>query len=117
MPRSRIRILNIKETMPTVEEARKMLIAELQMAKQSGIAAIKLIHGYGSTGVGGALRPALRRSLLLRKKEGLVSKIIFGEKWSIFEHDTRYALERYPELRDSDLDRSNEGITIVLLRD
>jgi hypothetical protein len=36
---------------------------------------------------------------------------------SIFEHDTRYALERYPELRDSDLDHSNEGITIVLLRD
>jgi DNA-nicking Smr family endonuclease len=68
--------------MPTVEEARKMLIAELQSAKQSGIAATKLIHGYGSTGAGGALRPALRKSLLRRKKESLVSQIIFGEKWA-----------------------------------
>ena len=42
--------------------------------------------------------------------------VIFGEKWSVFEEDARYAMERCPELKsDRDLNRSNEGITIALL--
>jgi hypothetical protein len=54
--------------------------------------------------------------LLRRKKEGLVTRVIFGEKWDIFEEDSRYAIERCPDLRsDRDLNRSNEGITIAVL--
>ncbi len=115
MSRRSVTVLNIEETMPTVEQARKILIAELQSAKQSGAVALKLIHGYGSSGVGGALRSALRKSLLLRKREGLISIVIFGEKWSIFEAETRSLLDRYPELRhDPDLDHDNKGITLAI---
>lgn len=107
--------LNIEAGLPTVDEARLLLLAELRQAKQSGILAVKIIHGYGSTGKGGVLRGALRTSLLRRKKEGLVTRVIFGEKWSVFEEDARYAIERCPELRhDRDLNRSNEGITIAV---
>ena len=107
--------LNIEAGLPTVDEARQLLIANLRQAKQNGVVAVKIIHGYGSTGKGGALRGALRSSLLRRKKEGLVTRVIFGEKWSVFEEDTRYAIEHCPELRhDRDLNRSNEGITIAL---
>lgn len=107
--------INIEAGLPTVDEARRLLVAELRQAKQSGVIAVKIIHGYGSTGKGGALRGALRTSLLRRKKEGLVTRVIFGEKWSVFEEDTRYAIERCPELRhDRDLNRSNEGITLAL---
>jgi hypothetical protein len=110
------KIFNIEAGLPTVEEARRLLLAELRQAKQSGVIAIKIIHGYGSTGKGGALRGALRKSLLRRKKEGLVTRVIFGEKWSVFEEDSRYAIDRCPELRsDRDLNRSNEGITIAVL--
>lgn len=108
--------LNIEAGLPTVDEARRLLIAELKQAKQSGFAAVKIIHGYGSTGKGGALRGALRTSLLRRKKEGLVTRVIFGEKWSVFEEDARYAIEHCPDLRnDRDLNRCNEGITIAVL--
>jgi len=111
-----LRLLNIEVGMPTVEEARQRLLAELRQGRQSGVVAIKIIHGYGSTGKGGALRTALRTSLLRRKKEGLVTRVIFGEKWDIFEEDSRYAIERCPDLRsDRDLNRSNEGITIAVL--
>ncbi|MGB7438725.1 MAG: Smr/MutS family protein [Candidatus Acidiferrum sp.] len=107
--------LNIEAGLPTVDEARRLLLGELRQAKQSGVIAMKIIHGYGSTGKGGALRSGLRSSLLRRRKEGLVTRVIFGEKWSVFEEDARYALERCPELRhDRDLNRSNEGITLVL---
>ncbi len=111
-----LKVLNIEADMPTVEEARQGLLAEIKSAKQSGLFALKIIHGYGSTGKGGALRGALRSSLLRRKKEGLVTRVIFGEKFSVFEDDTRYAMERCPNLRsDRDLNRCNEGITIALL--
>jgi hypothetical protein len=110
------KVLNIEAGFPTIDEARQHLLAELRQAKQSGVVAVKIIHGYGSTGKGGALRGALRTSLLRRKKEGLVSRVIFGEKWSVFEEDARYAIEHCPELRsDRDLNRSNEGITIAVL--
>ena len=110
------KIFNIEAGLPTVDEARQRLLAELRHAKQAGVVAVKIIHGYGSTGKGGALRGALRKSLLRRKKEGLVTRVIFGEKWSVFEEDARYAIERCPDLRsDRDLNRSNEGITIALL--
>jgi len=111
-----VKVLNIEVGMPTVEEARQRLLAELRQAKQSGVAAVKIIHAYGSTGKGGALRDALRKSLLRRKKEGLVTRVIFGEKWSVFEDDARYAVEHCPDLRsDRDLNHSNEGMTIAVL--
>jgi hypothetical protein len=110
-----VKTVNIEANLPTVEEARQILLVEVKQAKQSGVKALKIIHGYGSTGKGGALRGALRSSLLRRKKEGLVTRVIFGEKWSVFEEDTRYAIEQCPELRgDRDLNRSNEGITIAI---
>ena len=111
-----LRIINIEAGLPTIEEARQLLLAEIKQAKQAGVKALKIIHGYGSTGKGGALRGALRTSLLRRRKEGLVTRLIFGEKWSVFEEDTRYAIEHCPDLRnDRDLNRSNEGITIAVL--
>jgi hypothetical protein len=111
-----LKIVNIEEEMPTLEEARQMLLAEIKLATQSGVKVLKVIHGYGSTGKGGALRGGLRTSLLRRKKEGLVLRVIFGEKWNVFEEDARYAIEKCPELKgDRDLNRSNEGITIAVL--
>ena len=111
-----LRELNIKEGMPTVDEARKRLLTELARAKIEGVVALKIIHGYGSSGTGGTLRIALRKSLALRKKEGKIRIFVPGEKWSIFEDDARAVLDLCPELgRDSDLNRLNNGMTIVLL--
>lgn len=100
-----------------MDEARKRLVNEINLAKRSGVKAMKVVHGYGSTGKGGALRDALRKSLLRRKKEGVISGYVYGEKWSIFEPDARAILEICPQLRsDPDLDRGNEGVTIVLVQ-
>jgi hypothetical protein len=102
--------------MPTVEEARKRLLAELASARARGLTAIKLIHGYGSTGQGGALKDALRRSLTLRRKEGKIRHWVGGERWDPFEQVAREMMDACPELaRDQDLGRGNEGVTVVLL--
>ena len=110
------REINIKEGMPTVPEATKTLRNELVLARQQGLAALKVIHGYGSSGTGGAIKAGLRKLLIQRKREGRIKAVIPGEEWGLFEEASRLALERCPDLSgDSDLNQANAGITIILL--
>jgi len=102
--------------MPTVEEARQRLSIAFAKARQDKCVALKLIHGYGSSGVGGGLRVGIRKSLRKRRKKGEIHNYVFGENWSIFDEVTRDILENHSALkRDNDLDRGNEGISIVVM--
>src|SRR5260221_14458622 len=55
-----IKVVNLEEGMPTVEQARLRMEHELHAARQQRCTAVKLIHGYGSSGAGGALRIELQ---------------------------------------------------------
>jgi hypothetical protein len=111
-----IALVNIEQGMPSVDVARQRLIAAIDSNRRAGISVIKIIHGYGSSGVGGKLRVAVRKSLNRRRSEGKVARIIYGEHWSIFNQETQQFLLDYPDLsRDGDLDRYNQGITIIEL--
>lgn len=108
--------IKIKEGMPTVKQAEARLLREMDRAKKEGVSAIKIIHGYGSTGAGGRLRIGLREFLARQKKFGKISDFIPGEDFSIFNMPTIYAIDACEDLRrDSDLNRSNNGITIIVL--
>ncbi len=107
--------INIEQGLPTLEEARARLKSELAKCQSQKVQAAKIIHGYGSSGVGGVLRQGIRKSLISRRKDGQVKAVIFGENWSIFDPTARALLEVYPELsKDRDLCSSNPGISIVL---
>ncbi len=111
-----IKIVNLKEGMPSVEQARARLHSELQTARQSGVKVLKVVHGYGSTGVGGELRIALQSTLRQMATRGEIRDCIFGENWRTSDERTWELLKRMPELKsDSDLGKGNKGITIVLL--
>lgn len=113
---NRIETVQMKSGMPTADEARRRLVSELQRARSTGVAVLKLVHGYGSTGKGGRLRTALRAQLSVLGGEGRIGSVVAGEAFSIFDADTRGLLDRYPELRrDADLERGNPGITLVEL--
>ena len=60
---SAIKTVVIKEGMPAVEQARARLQSELSIARRDGFKVLKLVHGYGSSGVGGDLRIALQSTL------------------------------------------------------
>ena len=111
-----IKIIDLEDGMPKVEEARLRMQRELQIARQQGYAAVKLIHGYGSSGVGGALRIELQKELKRLVGTGALRSFVAGEDWRISDEKTWELLKRYPEWkRDSDLGRANKGISIVLL--
>ncbi len=69
---SAIRTYNVEAGLPTLDEARRLVIAEIKQAKREGVKVLKVIHGYGSSGKGGALGVGLRKSFGLRKKESRV---------------------------------------------
>lgn len=110
------RIVNLELGMPAVSDAIRRVGAEVRMARGHKIRLMKLVHGYGSTGAGGKLRPAVRRELDRLIKLGLVKYYIPGEKLSIFDENTRKAMDYCGELRgDPDLERHNNGVTLVVL--
>src|SRR5512139_2001208 len=111
---SAIRTVNLEAGRPALDEARRLVIAEIKRAKREGVKVLKVIHGYGSSGKGGALCIGLRKSFGLRKKEGVIKDFIAGEAFSIFDPSVLAMLESVPELRgDPDLNATNEGITML----
>ena len=106
----------LKEGMPSVEQARARLASEIQTARNNGVSILKIVHGYGSTGVGGDLRIALQSTLRQMAAKGDIRDCIYGENWRTSDERSWELLKRMPELKaDSDLGKGNKGITIVLL--
>src|SRR5690348_16905580 len=95
---------NVEAGLPTLDEARRLVIDEIKRAKRERVKVLKMIHGYGSSGKGGTLCVGLRKSFGLRKKEGVIKDFIPGEDFSIFNDTVLALLEAVPELRgDPDL--------------
>ena len=112
-----IRTFNVEANLPTLDEARRLVIEEIRRARREGVKVLKVIHGYGSSGKGGALCFGLRKSFRLRKKEGGIKEFIAGEDFSIFNDAVLALLEAVPNLRgDPDLGATNEGVTLLWLK-
>jgi len=111
-----LREVNIKSDLPTVNDAIKRITYNIANARSFGVTAIKLIHGYGSTGKGGGIRSEARKYLERQKQRGFIKDYIPGEDFSIFNDATLKAFQACDGLRgDSDLERHNNGVTIVVL--
>ena len=111
-----LKLVNLEEGLPTVERARLRLEHELDRAHRAGCPALKLIHGYGSSGTGGALRTELQKDLRRAVDDARLRAFIAGEDWRISNEATWALLQRFPEWKqDSDLGRGNRGISIVVL--
>ncbi|MCI0535812.1 MAG: Smr/MutS family protein [Verrucomicrobiales bacterium] len=109
-----MRVINLEAGHPDLDTARRRLLAEIDDARKQGVPVLKVIHGWGSSGVGGALCVGIRKSLRLRVKEGKALTIITGERFSSDTNEGRDLLERHPRLRnDRDFNRANPGITLV----
>lgn len=109
-------IVNLKEFSPTVFQAVKMLEIEIESAKKAGVKAIKVIHGYGSKGVGGLISIEVRKYLKKLEQQKKIRYYVLGNNWNL--QDDR-ALKVIYECKDAygdeDLYISNPGITIIVL--
>lgn len=111
-----IRTVNLETGFPTRDEARHRLETVIAKAKKDGLQALKIIHGYGSSGKGGTLRFAVRSYLRQMKDRREIGLFVNGESFSQFEERSRELLRKVPELIvDQDLGAGNRGVTLVLL--
>jgi hypothetical protein len=111
-----MKTVNLKSDMPQVHQAVQRLERELGLARQENAKLLKLVHGYGSSGVGGDIRIAVQNHLRQLVEAGQIRACIFGEDWSKSDETTWQLLRRDPGLKkDPDLGRRNPGITIVVL--
>lgn len=111
------RVVNIEEGRPAVAEALERLDRALSQARRDGVRLLKVIHGYGSTGSGGAIKQAAHRKLAAWKRERRIGEFVPGEEWGVFHEGTRRILEECGDPGpDPDLRSQNEGITIILVR-
>ena len=107
---------NLEAGMPTADQAVRRLNTILHAQRAMRTKAFKIIHGYGSSGKGGRLRVELRKYLDICQRKGLIRGYVRGEEFSIFQAETRRLLTLCPDAsRDSDLEKYNNGITIVML--
>ena len=102
--------------MPTVHEALQRLDRELGLARQQKLKLLKIIHGYGSKGVGGDIKISVQARLQELTRDAQIRGCIYGENWSRSDELTWKLLRSDPTLKDDqDLSRPNPGITIILL--
>jgi len=106
--------VNLEYNFPTVEAALQRMRNSLTTAKGQGYKAVVLIHGYGSSGVGGSIKTAVRKSLGDSSLRGIVREVTAGEDWPVKK---REALAFCKDLASYERRISgNEGVTIVILR-
>jgi hypothetical protein len=106
--------VNIEYDMPTVESALQKVRNSLTTYKGQGCKAVIIIHGYGSTGVGGSIKTAVRRCLGDNSMRGIVRIVVSGEQWF---NKKRELLELCKDLQNYERRiANNEGITVVILR-
>ncbi len=110
--------INLEAGHPSVDNARRRLLVEMDRARQGRTRVLKVIHGWGSSGEGGKLGPAIRKSLRLRVQEGRARLVVAGERFSSDTIEGRELAQRHPAVRgDRDWNRMNPGVTVVELGD
>ena len=108
--------INLEEGMPVVSDALDRMHMGLQEMRFSRLKAVKLIHGYGSTGRGGKICIGVRDELAKMKQQRQIKDFIPGEEFGPADPASRALADRDRKTtRDPDYGRMNHGITIVIL--
>ncbi len=109
------KVVNLEKGMPLVDQALVRLALEIEQAKLERCRILFLIHGYGSSGRGGVIRQEVRAQLRFLKDHNRINDLLLGEDFSTRSGHGRQLLRRFPFLKQhSDLNRINQGITLVV---
>lgn len=106
--------INIKEDMPIVADAMRYLQDAIARFKRDKYDVVLIVHGYGSTGKGGAICAKARQWLKAQERGGKVKQVIFGEDFTLFNFAALALKNKCRELEP--LFRvCNNGVTVVEL--
>ena len=108
--------INLELGMPTADTAIRILEGALARARAGQYKTVKIIHGYGSSGVGGRIKTQVGKHLTNAQKNGKIKAWCMGEEFDAFNSATQKMLSAdYSLTKDRDYTRCNHGISMVLL--
>ncbi len=111
---SKVKEINLEYGNPMVDTAFRNMISQLGTCKGQGYKAVILIHGYGSSGIGGGIKSMVRSKLRDPGLGGIVRAYCGGEQWYEKKKDLLsmcQALSGYQRRIDG-----NPGVTVVILK-
>ena len=106
--------INIKQDMPIVADAMRYLQTSIERLKREKYEVVLIIHGYGSTGKGGAIHDKARQWLKAQERNGKIKSVIFGEDFTLFNFDALALKNKCRELEPL-LKICNHGVTVIEL--
>ncbi|MDD3169217.1 MAG: hypothetical protein PHC91_07135 [Eubacteriales bacterium] len=111
---AKIKEINLEYGSPTVDAAVRNMVSQLGTCKGRGYKAVLLVHGYGSSGIGGGIKTAVRSKLRESSMSGIVRSSCGGEHW--FQKKKELiglcqSLTDYQRKIDG-----NQGVTVVILK-
>ena len=110
----KVKEINLERGMPFVDEAMNKLVNDLTTGKMAGCKAAVIIHGYGSSGAGGAIKAATKKKLKDPALRGILRAVVSGEEWI---SEKKVFLDVCPQLGDFQRHiEGNKGITVVLIK-
>ncbi|MCH8495328.1 MAG: Smr/MutS family protein [Balneolales bacterium] len=113
-----LRTLSLKFRTHTNEEAVDATKIAIKNALASKQAVVKVVHGYGSDGIGGSNKSAIQDYLTLAVNDLSIKTFIPGEK--LRRADLNDLSRRFSGYKNDFLqlqrDCGNQGITLIILR-
>lgn len=113
---ARMTELNLEQGHPTADAAERRLRDGIATFRRTGVRFVRVIHGYGSTGEGGAIRTRTRSVLADLKRGRRLQGFVPGERFGSADADAIALAALFPGLRAvPDWNSGNPGISIVVL--
>lgn len=117
-PRQRsdtVRVLNIEQGRPSTDEAEHLFRSKLISYRQESVRVVKVIHGWGSSGVGGSIRDRVHDVCHVLQAQRSIRLFVPGEAFSAYTQAGRTLVTQFPKLKeDSDFDAGNKGISLIV---
>ena len=110
-------VINLELDMPTVDEALDRFDDELRIVMKAGFKLVKVIHGHGSSGVGGKIRRAFREAMEHNRWGHLIRDVYYGEEL-LAGREGLTDLNKYHPRLQKELSKDffgNAGITLLVM--
>ena len=108
--------IDIKSEQQTVKQAIAEFLVEIDACRIGGFKVMKVIHGYGSHGVGGAIKREFLRECQNLKNRGKIEDFVCCDNWTERNITRRIAINYSPDLlADRGLYLLNPGCSIIII--
>ncbi len=108
--------VNLEAGKPDVAQALAHLDIKIAEFRQQGVALIKVIHGWGSSGSGGRIKAALPAHLAHLRRRRIIRGFVAGDQFAVSTRQGARLISKFPALKESiSSTRKNPGITFIEL--